>query len=283
MFKRVLVAMDLSPATEVLVAALPGLRDLGVEEIVLVHVAKPVDYPVSKAISNVEQVRKRLGKLRETLEQRGFSVEVDVPTGAPAAQIVRKAEEREAHAVVMGSRSQTRIQEAFVGSVTWDVVRRSRIPVLVQKIDAPHPDPEGVLEVRTSGAPQRVIYPTDFSSVAAGAFPLVEALAGTDGVQEIVLLHVHPVGDSDARQQARATLDSLAERLVRNEGVTVRVEVRGGSPAEEILALGGRDPRNLVVMGTHGRGFLPEIVLGSESRQVVRQASASVLLVPAAE
>lgn len=281
MFKRVLVAMDLSPATEVLVGTLPGLRNLGVDEIVLVHVAKPVEYPVSRSLGRVEQMRKRLTTLSESLRQHGFTVEVDVPIGAPAFQIVRKAEERGVDAIVVGSRSQTRIQEAFVGSVTWDVVRRSGKPVLIHKIDAPHPDPESALEPRDAGAPRRVLHPTDFSPVAERAFPFVEDLARRDGVEELILIHVHPVGDSDARQRARAELEELAARLASDSTAEVKVEVRGGSPADEILSLGGRDPRNLVVMGTHGRGFLPEIVLGSQSRQVVRQASASVLLVPA--
>lgn len=280
MFKRALVSMDLSPATEALVASLPGLRDYGVEEIVLVHVAKPVAYPVSRSISDMDQLRQRLGRLRDSLEAKGFSVEVDVPVGAPAAEVARAAAEREVDLVVVGSRSHSRIREAFVGSVAWEVVRRSRVPVLLKRIEANRPDPEAALEVRSSGLPDRVIHPTDFSEVAERAFPWVEALAGA-GVKKFTLLHVHTVGDEAAREGGRERLVGLAARLEGHGATDVSVEVRGGSPAEEILSQGGRDSDNLVVMGTQGRGFLPEIVLGSESRQVVRHASAPVLLVPA--
>jgi nucleotide-binding universal stress UspA family protein len=63
----------------------------------------------------------------------------------------------------------------------------------------------------------------------------------------------------------------------------VKVERRGGSPAEEILAVGGRNPDYLVAMGTHGKGFFPGIVLGSESRRIARRSAAPVLLVPAGD
>ena len=48
MFEKVLVSMDLSPATEALVSALPGMRELGTREFVLVHVAKPSRGPTSE-------------------------------------------------------------------------------------------------------------------------------------------------------------------------------------------------------------------------------------------
>lgn len=280
MFKRALVSMDLSPATEALVSSLPGLRDYGVEEIILVHVAKPVAYPVSASIAEVDMIRQRLGRLQAALEEKGFRVEVDVPIGAPSTEITREAEERKADLVVIGSRSHTRVREAFVGSVAWDVVRRSRVPVLLKRIEASRLDPEAALEVRSTGLPQMVVHPTDFSDVAERAFPWVLALARA-GVTAFTLLHVHPVGNDEARAEGRIRLDGLAEQLREAGAIDVEVEVRGGSAAaEEILNVGGRDSDNLVVMGTQGRGFLPEIVLGSQSKQVVRQASAPVLLIP---
>jgi nucleotide-binding universal stress UspA family protein len=279
MFQRALVSMDLSPATEALVSSLPGLKDYGVKEIILAHVAKPVSYPVSQSIAQVESVRQRLGRLKESLEREGFSVEVTVPIGAAAVEVAREAAERGADVIVLGSRSHSLAREAFIGSVAWEVVRRSPVPVLLHRIEAARSDPEAALEARNSGLPTRVIHPTDFSPVAERAFSWVEALA-RQGVGDFTLLHVHAVGDEEGRNEARTQLEALAERLMAAGATGVQVELRGGSPSEEILAIGGRRPDQLVVMGTHGKGFFPGIVLGSESRNVVRQAAAPVLLVP---
>jgi nucleotide-binding universal stress UspA family protein len=281
MFKRALISMDLSPATEALVASLPGLLDYGVSSLVLVHVAKPVEYPVSQAIAEVEQIRQRLARLKASLEGKGFSdIEIDVPIGVASAEIVREAAERAVDLVIIGSRGYSRVREAFVGSTAWAVVQRSPVPVLLRRIEAVRNDPEAALEVRASSLPDTLIHPTDFSDVAERAFPSVLAMVEA-GVKRVVLLHVYPVGNDEARSDARARLSVLAER-VRDAGCPqVDVEVRGGTPAEEILAVGGRNASDLVVMGTQGKGVLPALVVGSESRNVVRHAAAGVLLVPA--
>ncbi|TVP56581.1 MAG: universal stress protein [Gemmatimonadales bacterium] len=281
MFDRVLVAMDLTPASEALVSILPELKDFGTGELHLVHVARPVAYPVSASISALDGIRERLGNLQRTLEGKGFEVQVTVTTGAPAVKLCELAEERGVDAILIGSRSRNRVQEAFVGSVAWEVVRRTKTPVLLQRIEPSRPDPESALEVRGSGLPNRILHPTDFSDLAERAFHWVEGMVDA-GVKEVTLLHVHPVGDDVARSEARILLEARAERLKRRGATEVEVKIRGGDPAEEILLSGATNPDHIVIMGTHGRGFLPEIVLGSESRQVVRRAVARVLLIPSA-
>jgi nucleotide-binding universal stress UspA family protein len=278
MFDRVVVSIDLSPATEALVSALPGLADFGTREIVLAHILRQSDY-VSKDIGTAQDTRRRLQPLAERLEGLGFGVGVDVIAGGPASEVTRIAREREADFIMVGTRSHTRLYEAFIGSVAWEIVRRARRPVLLQRIEANRPDPEAALEVRASGLPERVIHATDFSPTAERAVPWLERLAAL-GVSDFTLLHSTD-GDGAAREQAVARLDAIADALRATGAQNVDIELRYGSPAEAVLSLGGRNPHNMVVMGTHGRGVLPEIVLGSESRQVVRQAAARVLLIPA--
>ncbi len=280
MFKRVLVAMDLSPATEALVSALPGLKDFGTEELRLVHTTKPVEHPVSRSLRQVEELRTRLKKLAERLEQEGFQVSVDVPSGPTAPEIIREANEWNPDILMVGSRSHTKLYEAFVGSVAWELVRRARRPVLLHRIEASRPDPEAALQSRSSGLPDSVVYATDFSEAAQQAFPWVKALAGL-GVPKFTVLHVEDPNTSETREEAQSRLDRLATQLREAGAPEVEAVVRSGSPAEEVLNLGGRNPHSMVVMATQGRGILPEIVLGSESRQVARRAAAPVLLVPA--
>ncbi len=280
MFNRVLVSMDLSPATEALVSALPGMRELGTDELHLVHVAKPLREPVSRSLRDIEDLRARLGGLADRLREYGFRVSVEVPTGSPADEVVKSAAYRETDVILVGTRSHTRIREAFVGSVAWEIVRRARRPVLLQRIEANRPDPEAALTSRGSGLPDHVVHPTDFSDVAGAAFPWLAGLA-RKGVGRFTLLHVVSADAAGNSGEAQARLDELAAGL-REEGASeVKAKVGVGHPHEEVLAAGGRSPDALVVMGTQGRGFLPEIVLGSVSRQVVRHASARILLVPA--
>lgn len=280
MFERTLVAMDLSPATEALVSAIPGLREFGTREVVLAHVARPIREPVSGSLRQMGDIRERLNGLAERLQSHGFQVSVEVPSGSPAAELVRVARKIEPDFIMVGSRSHTRIREAFVGSVAWDLVRRTQRPVLLHRIEANRPDPEAVLEGRSGGLPTRVVHPTDFSEAAERAIPWLQTLA-QKGVSQFTLLHVLPVDAQDGRDEAQERLEALAQQISADGSAEIKTVVRLGTPHEEILNAGGKDSSSMVVMGTHGRGFLPEIVMGSESRQVVRQASATVLLIPA--
>jgi nucleotide-binding universal stress UspA family protein len=282
MFRKVLVSMDLSPATEALVSALPALRDLGTEELILVHTAKPLQEPVSASLRQVEDIRARLNGLADRLQEQGFSTAVTVANGSPAVEIVRAAESLNPDVILVGTRSHSRVREAFIGSVAWEVVRRAKRPVLLQRIEANRPDPEAALESRGSGLPKHVIYPTDFSEMAAAAIPWLEDFA-RKGVPLFTVTHVLPIDGESGRQGTEAQLEELADRLRAAGAPEVRTQVRTGTPHEEIISAGAKSADALVVMGTHGKGFLPEIVLGSVSRQLVRHASSRVLLVPSSK
>ncbi len=55
-----------------------------------------------------------------------------------------------------------------------------------------------------------------------------------------------------------------------------------GKPWERILSRAGEGSRTLVVMGTHARGPVSALLLGSQSREVTRKSRLPLLLVPQA-
>ena len=282
MFDKVLVSMDLSPATEALVSALPSLREFGTRELILVHVVKPLHGPAAQSLVRVDEFRGRLNVLADRLREEGFEVTVRVPTGDPVTEVVKAVEAKDPDVVLVGSRSHTLIAEAFVGSVAWDIVRKAGRPVLLQKIEASRRDPEAALESPGSGFPKHVVFPTDFSDTAKRARPWLLELVG-NSAPSFSLLHVLPSTSDDEKELAENQLDELAQEL-RDQGATdVSYRVPIGTPYEEILKAGGNRVDALVVMGTHGRGLIPGVVLGSVGRQVVRHAAARVLLLPGDE
>lgn len=278
MYRRALIAMDLSPATAALTSALPLLRALGTEEIRLVHV---VPYTTTPVADRVAKAKEKLTALVSDLELAGFRVDVSVPSGAPRPELIEEAEKNSVDMIVMGTRSHNLAREAFIGSVAWDVVGHSRVPVLLKRIRPSEED--GELEFATRLELQGILHPTDFSEVAARAFAHVETLV-SEGLKRVALLFVSLEGDHSGRQEeraeARSRLEGLANSLRERGATEVDTRVVAGTPSEEILAAGNAEPGRLLVLGTHGRGFLPGIVLGSASREVVRRASNPVLLVP---
>jgi len=193
-----------------------------------------------------------------------------VTAGTPAAAIVDWAERSDAVLVCMATHGRGRVGDAVLGSVSAAVVRRSSVPVLLV---GP--------AVRTAGdRVRRLVACLDGSELAEGAVPAAADLAGRLDA-EVVLVRVVP------HERARpgpggvpdlVCLQQVAERIA---DVPVAFElVYDREPAQAIARyVSGRDD-TVVVMGTHGRGGLQELVLGSVARGVVHRADCPVLVVP---
>jgi nucleotide-binding universal stress UspA family protein len=279
MFEHVMVALDLSPAADAMLRCLPGLRELGTRRLTLVHVAQ-VDYPVFGAIAHLDHHRKRLEELATALTGKGFQVQVVAAAGNAAGEVLKAAEERDASLVLVGSRSHSRVREAFIGSVARDVVSRARIPVLLQRLEPVTAQAGAPLVASCCDLRSHVVHPTDFSAAAERAFAFVDALAHL-GAHSFTLVHVRKADEEGGNDVDRDRLEAMAEGL-RAAGVeSVAVETLAGDPAEQVLRLAEQLSDPMIVMGTRGRGLVAEAVLGSVSREVVRRARGSVLLVPA--
>lgn len=117
-----------------------------------------------------------------------------------------------------------------------------------------------------------------------GMPPRIVSLAWPEPVytaEQDAELAKHPIYSSQARESAEA----LAEEqllpdihTLRQAGYSVSVAVAYGDPAEEIIDFVAYHSIDLVVMATHGRTGLSQLVLGSVAEQVLRRVSVPVLL-----
>ena len=139
----------------------------------------------------------------------------------------------------------------------------------------------------------RIVVPTDFSTCSEEAWALAQRLAGAFG-SELIPVHVlveNPLwGERPfnmdrvrevyelARTWGRAELDKWAAQG-KAAGLKVRPALRTGVPHEEIVALATDELADLLVIGTHGRGGVSRVLLGSVADRVVRLAPCPVLTV----
>ncbi|MGM0447371.1 MAG: universal stress protein [Methanobacteriota archaeon] len=75
-----------------------------------------------------------------------------------------------------------------------------------------------------------------------------------------------------------AALETVCE-LAADRDVNVETAVVEGSPSREIITHAEETGCDLVVMGTHGRGGIDRLLLGSVAEKVVRGSSVPVLTV----
>ncbi|MXY26186.1 MAG: universal stress protein [Acidobacteria bacterium] len=136
----------------------------------------------------------------------------------------------------------------------------------------------------------RILVPTDFSETAQHALDYARDLAQTFGA-EVHLLHVvpDPVAQGWAGEATGMVIPDLLrtweadsdQRLqdIAIEGVTIERVTAVGHDFVEILKYASGNGIDLIVMGTHGRGAVKHMLLGSVAEKVVRKAPCPVLTV----
>ena len=154
----------------------------------------------------------------------------------------------------------------------------------------PHVRNSGSATTDGDAAPiRRVLLATDLSVVSAKAVDAAIALAIEHGAQLIVMSVVDtsrlrlPGGRFLRRvDQERARIEAGAQAIVsraRQLGAKATFLVWEGDPAEMVLEAAGAESADVIVLGSHGRGRLGRLILGSISGRVTEAARCPVLVV----
>lgn len=132
----------------------------------------------------------------------------------------------------------------------------------------------------------RVLFPTDFTEHAEGAFSHAAHLAAWHGAGLDVLNVASPHEPEGANPMDYLPLErsTKTEQLYlaadAQQGVPVRYrQVRRAAPAEAILAYADEHDADLIVMGTRGRQGVDRFLNASVAEEVVRRASCPTLTV----
>jgi nucleotide-binding universal stress UspA family protein len=135
---------------------------------------------------------------------------------------------------------------------------------------------------------RRILLATDLSAASERAAEQALQLA-RDLRAELLIVSVidpsSPLSGTPAlarMDQRRAAREVAAQALVvrgRHSGVNVQFLVWEGEPGPAIVEASVAEAADLIVVGTHGRGRVGRLVLGSVSDHVVRHAPCPVLIV----
>jgi len=145
-------------------------------------------------------------------------------------------------------------------------------------------------------APARILVPTDFGPTSGLALRYGRELARNFGsalhvlhaISDLVSLNTLPptyVTDIAGLQHerevaARTRLDTELTAKPGAAGIkTTTVVVMSATPAAAIVSYADEHRIDLIVMGTHGRGAVAHLLLGSVAEKVVRTAHCPVLTV----
>jgi nucleotide-binding universal stress UspA family protein len=146
----------------------------------------------------------------------------------------------------------------------------------------PRSEERAMMTIRT------IVHATDFSENSDVAFRLACALA-RDYDARLVVLHVVAVPPAVGYAEgimipdAPPLREELMQRLneIQSDDADAVIERRlvEGDVATEILRAAQDAHGDMIVIGTHGRGGLTRLLMGSVAEQVVRRASCPVVTV----
>lgn len=199
---------------------------------------------------------------------------LEVRVGRPAVVLCEVAAERHAGLIVLGGKHRHGLSR-LAGSTLTHLVRMSPVPVCAT---------DG-----GSGGIQRVLAAVDLSHAAGPTIEAAERFADAFGAQLRLMHVVEPVpvvpgfpldiDDDDCFRAAERALDQSVWPLATRPGVD-KVVRRGRSAAaivDEALAWHA----DLVVVGSHGKGWVDRLMIGSTSERLLQVLPAVTLIVPA--
>ena len=144
---------------------------------------------------------------------------------------------------------------------------------------------------------KNLLVATDFSEVVESALTYGRTLATRFGAtlhllhvaENVLLTNIGPDGFANGlllpelqREVENTARKQLDEQLIDNDPGTrpaKGIVVTSNRPAEAIVEYARVHSIDLIVMGTHGRGFMSQLLMGSVAERVVRTAPCPVLTV----
>lgn len=149
---------------------------------------------------------------------------------------------------------------------------------------------------------KKILFATDLSKNSVYAYYYAVHMAKRDQA-EIVILHAvesyprmlvsfedfeHKVAKDrwdETVKKFKEQIQDISVKVDTQTGVSSvdlisKILIRPGRPAEEILKVVDEEGCDVIVLGTHSKGFLEHTLLGSISKSVLQRTQKPVLIVP---
>ena len=136
MYRRILVAVENSPADETILEHVCELARLTGAELLLVHVAdgwaaRLFDQLDLRESEEMQADRAYLDRLKQQLTAKGFSVQTQLAKGDPATELIHAAESQSIDLIAMSTHGHRFLSDVLHGATADRVRHLVKIPVLL--------------------------------------------------------------------------------------------------------------------------------------------------------
>jgi len=283
-FKKILVPLDGSDTAE---AILPFAQEVAIKSgaalLLVTAVQQTGTWDVGLSLQVMEKEGQIAGEyLAEQVGKVSGKATSQVLQGDAAEAILSCAEKEGADLIAISTHGRSGIRRFLFGSVATKLLEASPVPVLFLR-------PK---EGEDKGAPgpvvKKILVPLDGSDVALSILPTVEEFAKAMGASltlyhAVAPLAVYPGFEAavvpamntvteELQNQAKQVLGQAAKDI-RARGGEATIVVALDTAVAGILQAGDDVKADLIAIGTHGRGRLRRLTLGSVADGVVRRSA----------
>lgn len=282
--KKILLATDLSARCDRALDRAAQLAGTWKAELVVVHALEQADDFYAEVLEQrlpswrnpPDRTNYVRDQLRRDVPEVAQDVTIVVEKASPPELVLRTAETYGCDLIVTGIARNEALGRVGLGSTVDRLVRGSRAPLLVVK-------------ERMRGPYARVVVATDLSESSRHALTATLAMFPD---QAIDIFHAYEVpprsaigeaseGVEEYRKQAMtdcaAFLAATDMPAARRQGIGIQVE--WGHPSRLLQQYVHERGIDLVVVATHGRSALFNVLIGSTAKDVLTNAPCDVLLV----
>jgi len=260
------------------------------------YICHVIDLPAVTAYGEavtgpIEHQNRFMGYARREIDRLigNSSVEYQslISIGNTTEEITRLADEHAADLVITATHGRSGLKRFFLGSVTERLMRTLSCPLLVIR---------GAEEAKRKKSLKKfpfkkVLVGCDFSTDSEFALEYAISIA-QEFQSELHLVHVvEPSGYKDLfklpsepgekfKEELYDTIQDKLKTMVPEEAlnwITLKTKLLVGKSYEELVRYAQLKDVDLVALGTRGRGMVEDILVGSTTDRVIRQAPCPVL------
>ena len=287
--KNILVATDLSPFVLPVAAEVAEAFDA---KLTVQHVVENMDKKYDFVLKEIGEKLKADAhkRLKEEMLHLGKSTEVEVKAqvshGHPVEEILKVVRHTEPDLVVVGAGKKDEGGGHTLGVVAEQIVRLSPTPVLIARPFA-------------SQDITNIVVCVDGSKASRKALEWALALAKAEKLKQITVLNTYlvPVGYVEAGMTYEFAEGRIMEfhkkdvtemlepyrAFAKDTGIEMNVVFELGDPGRAIPEYAAKVKADLVVIGSQGRTFWANLILGSVGVKIARHCNAAVLMVKTKE
>ena len=267
--------------------SLLALRKAALEHIVFLNVIerdkvamkRGAGYLKEEEVKLKETANIRFIDWAENLFEMGMEVGAYIEVSTLIPEILKVIEKESPDLIVIGRSHKGALEQLYSGSDVTELVRRTRVPILVFK----HMTEDKIVPEKLF---ERPLLATNWSETGARMVDYIKGMKNVIG--EIHVIHV--VKDSalkspdthvvqKVRKTERKKLDTLCNEL-EDMGIKARSHVYVGDPQKEIEKAAREYQASMIILGSSDKAALLERWVGSISKNIADDSIFPCLIIP---